>query len=229
MADIEDRQAGFVPQTFQIGQDSVLAGLIQRREGLVHQQQAGIGQDRAAQGHPLAFAPRQGCGTALQQMPDAQHLDHAILHGAAAMREAASVKQVLPHAEMRKQPRLLKDIADTAPVGRKKSACRGIRQDGAASLDAGVVGAHQAGDGVDDAGLARSRLAEQGGNAGRGLESRIQREVRKGVADGDGQHHPPPMRRATARDRASDRNSAPMAMATAIRTSRTAAPSPPGT
>ena len=230
MGDIQDRQPGMIAQAFQIGKDLVLAGLVQGRQRLVHQQQPGMGQDRPAKRDALALAPRQRGGAAGQQRTDAQHFGHAVQVGLPpAACEPVAVQQVLPDRQVRKQPCILEDIADAAPVRRQEDALAAVCQHGAAVSDAPVVRPQKPGDGVDDGGLSRTRMPEQRRQPRRGVEGRIQQEARKGMTQRDGQHHAPRMRRAMARDSHSDRNSAPMATATAMMTSRAAAASPPGT
>ncbi|KDB88474.1 citrate (Si)-synthase domain protein, partial [Bordetella bronchiseptica D989] len=56
MADVDHRDVQFVVQALQVGQDFALALHVQRRQRLVHQQQARAGQQRAGDAHALAFA-----------------------------------------------------------------------------------------------------------------------------------------------------------------------------
>ena len=131
---------------------------------------------------------------------------------------------------MRKKPRFLKDITD-APEVRGHGDARGrIKEHAPPDLDPPRLGPHEARDRVDDRRLARARTAKKRRDARRGLEPRRKREIADAVRDIDPERHPrPPIRRATARPTHSDAMSAPIATATAMRTSRIAAPSPPGT
>ncbi|MGZ2451667.1 hypothetical protein ACVIRO_004421 [Rhizobium ruizarguesonis] len=56
MADIDDRYVGFVAQSLEIRQDLGLTRIIEGCERLVHQQQAGRGEKRAADGDALLLA-----------------------------------------------------------------------------------------------------------------------------------------------------------------------------
>ncbi|MNL88004.1 hypothetical protein D3C87_2174620 [compost metagenome] len=57
MRDIDDRDPRLVPQPLDIGQDFGLARLVQRRQRLVHQQQARLGEQGASDGDALFLAP----------------------------------------------------------------------------------------------------------------------------------------------------------------------------
>ena len=68
MADIDDRHADLVAQPLDVGQDLGLALLVERGERLVHQQQARVGEQRAADRDALLLAARQRVGPALEQV-----------------------------------------------------------------------------------------------------------------------------------------------------------------
>ena len=58
---VTDEQHGhrvFVPQAFDVMQDFGFARRVERRKGLVHQHQFGLGQQRARNGHALSFSAR---------------------------------------------------------------------------------------------------------------------------------------------------------------------------
>src|SRR3546814_17172676 len=92
---------------------------------------------------------------------------------------------------MRKQPALLEDIADAAPVRRHEDAAIRIDQQAAVDADAAAgIRSRQTGDQVDQRGLAGARAAEQRGDAVAAGEADIQREIALAVADRDFQRHP---------------------------------------
>ena len=131
---------------------------------------------------------------------------------------------------MRKQPRVLKHIAHAAAMRRHKDVCGGIDQNIAVKGDAGMVGAQQSGNGIDQRGFARARAAKKRGNAVGGIKLRLQRQAGKGVGYGDGQHQArPPILRATTRPSHSQSTKATMAMVKDTMTKRSACASPSGT
>ena len=67
VADIDHRHA-LVAQPHQIGQDLVLAALVERAERFVEQQQSRLRQQRAAERDALALAAGELAGTAVEQM-----------------------------------------------------------------------------------------------------------------------------------------------------------------
>src|SRR5262249_59575196 len=73
--------------------------------------------------------------------------------------------QVTRDAEMRKQPRLLEDIAEAAPLRRQVDAGRSVEQDPAIDGNTAAIGPVEAGDPVEDRGLAGARGAEQSEDA----------------------------------------------------------------
>ena len=142
---------------------------------------------------------------------------------------APAVVEILPDVEMRKQPRILKHVADPAAVRRHVNAFRRIVQRFAVERDDAAVGPQQAGDHVDQRGLAGAGRAEQAGDAALAFERGFQRELAELFCDVDAQHGQFPCRRFVAR-RAnhSEAISAPIAITMEISTSRAAAVSPSG-
>src|SRR5260221_2537762 len=141
-----------------------------------------VGQQGAADGDALLLTAGQGIWPALQQMAEAQQLNHGIeISGGtiALTHEPAAVEQVLAHAEVRKEAAVLEDVADATTVLGNEYAARGIDQRLAIDHDAAAVGLDQAADDIDQRRLARPRAAEQRRDAGLGNEARGQA---KGVA-----------------------------------------------
>src|SRR3546814_8315587 len=130
---------------------------------------------------------------------------------------------------MRKQPALLEDIADAAPVRRHEDAAIRIDQQAAVDADAAAgIRSRQAGDQVDQGGLAGARAAEQRGDAVAAGEFCVERKVALGMKNCYIQRHPRTCF-ATRRARISEMISALAEIATAIRVSRRACASPTGT
>ena len=142
---------------------------------------------------------------------------------------APAVVEILPHVEMRKQPRILKHVADPPPVRRHVNACGRVVERLAVERDDAAVGPQQSCDHVDQRGLAGAGRAEQAGDAALAFERGFKRELAELLGDVDAQHGQFPCRRLVAR-RAnhSDAIRAPIAITMEISTSRAAAVSPSG-
>ena len=142
---------------------------------------------------------------------------------------APAVVEILPHVEMRKQPRILKHVADPPPVRRHVNACGRVVQRFAVERDDAAVRPQQAGDHVDQRGLAGAGRAEQAGDAALAFERGFKRELAELLGDVDAQHGQFPCRRLVAR-RAnhSEAIRALIAITMEISTSRAAAVSPSG-
>ena len=130
---------------------------------------------------------------------------------------------------MRKQPRILEHVADAPPVRRHVDACGRVVERFAVERDDAAVRPQQAGDHVDQRGLAGAGRAEQAGDAALAFERGFQREFAELFGDVDAQHGQFPCRRLVAR-RAnhSEAIRAPIAITMEISTSRAAAVSPSG-
>ena len=104
-------------------------------------------------------------------------------------REPAAVEQVLPHGEMREQAPVLEHVADAPLVHRHEDAALGVDHRDVVHDDAALVGPDQAGDDVDQRGLAGARAAEQRGEPAVGREARIEAEAPQPMLDVDGERH----------------------------------------
>ncbi len=122
---------------------------------------------------------------------------------------------------MRKQPRVLKHVADAPPVRRHVNACGGVVQRFAVERDDAAVRPQQPCDHVDQRGLAGAGRAEQAGDAALAFERGFKREFAELLGDVDAQHGQFPCRRLVAR-RAnhSEAIRAPIAITMEISTSR---------
>src|SRR3546814_18125465 len=85
-------------------------------------------------------------------------------------REVETISQVRADPAVREQPAVLKDIADTARLGRQIG--RAVEQGALADADMPAIGAEQPGDHIEDARLAGARRAEQRGEPRSGGEVR---------------------------------------------------------
>ena len=164
-------------------------------------------------------------------MRDAEHVDHLFEVGAAlaGRREPRAIVQILADIQMRKQARLLEDIADAAFVARNKNVSRSIEQNATVDDDAALVWRDHPGDDVDHRRLSRPRGAEQGRQPTRRREADLERKLLDPVADGNFNSHSISSRRPTRFAKISETSSAPIEIMIEIKVSRNAPASPPGT
>ena len=131
---------------------------------------------------------------------------------------------------MRKKPRILKDIAQPAPMWRYPDATLCVQESLTVQHHAPHVGAQQPGDRIDHRRFARARAAEKRGDATFGAEGQIQIEPVKAVAQRDLKHQrAPEIRLATRRAKASESSTAASATNPAKAAMAKARFSPPGT
>ena len=130
VADVDDGQEGEVAQPFEIGQDLALAVLIHRRDRFVEEEQARLGQQGPADGDTLALATRERRGAPRHEMADAEHIDDArgVLGDLASTSPRETIGEVLCHAQMREEPRVLEDEAAAALFDRHVELAGGIEE-----------------------------------------------------------------------------------------------------
>src|SRR5438094_6603245 len=191
-----------------------------------------MGQQGAADRHPLLLAAGERVGPPLEQSADAKQVDDRAKIGRRAIvvaaGEPASIEQVAAHAEMGEQPAVLEDIADSPAMLGNERAAPGVDQHLAVDGDLAAVGPDQAADDIDQRGLARARAAEQRRQARRRREARAELEAVARMVEVDVEAHAAicrtPMRRASS----SEPSSAAMEIAIDTRVSLSAPESPPG-
>ena len=190
---------GLVAQAFEIGQDFGLARGVERGQRFVQQQQIRRGQQRPAKRDAslLAAGKRRGLARAQRLQPQ-QGDDMVDLRLAGAQRRAAPAEaQIVFDAHMRKQPRVLKHIADAAGMRRHEDIGLRIENDTVTKGDAALARLQQAGNGAHDRALSGAGRTEQRRNAaGRNLERGFEREVAKAMAQGNANAHGPSIARA---------------------------------
>ena len=169
-------------------------------------------------------------------MPDIEQRDDALeflgvfLGLARPAAHAPAIVEVLPHAEMREQPALLEYVADAASMRRHVDAAGSVEQHRPVDGDGAAIGREQAGDHIHDRRLSRARRPEQRRHAARRIEAHGKFQRAKLLLHVDGEHDHSPWKRTVARRAShSEANSAANANTIAIKTSRPAAASPPGT
>src|SRR5580698_6283423 len=129
---------------------------------------------------------------------------------------------------MGKQPRVLEYVTDAAPFGRDIDAACGIEEHAIVERYLARVRREEAGDHIDERGLAAAGGSEQSDDArGRKFECGVEREGAEPLGGGDFEHHGPSMRR-TRRANHSETSNPPSPRTTDKRASRAAAASPPG-
>ena len=79
VADVDDRDVELVAQPFDVVEDLGLARNVERRQRLVHEQDARLCEQGAADRHPLLLPARERPGLAVQQRAQAEELDDARL------------------------------------------------------------------------------------------------------------------------------------------------------
>ncbi|VWX46880.1 hypothetical protein NOVOSPHI9U_10354 [Novosphingobium sp. 9U] len=172
MADVQDGYAQFVAHALDHPHDFLTPRGVERCERLVHQQHAGAREQRPSNGHALGFASREMPRHAIEQVLDAKKRDRiARLHPPAFRRhEAPAEQQVLSHGTMWKKPVVLEHVPTGALFGRKVHPVGTVEQHLFADCDAPALGRDQTGNGIEHAGFARARGAEQRGEAVPGLD-----------------------------------------------------------
>src|SRR5579864_4086767 len=166
--DVENRNAvGGVPGA-QVVEDVSLGGRVERSERFVKQQDAGIGHERARQGGALAFASRNFLRATAAQLSDAEGVEDRGDAVLAILRFDAieTIENVGFDAKMREQRGVLKNVTDIAATHGQVDSSLGVEKNAPADANAARVGTDEAGDAVEQRGLARAGGAEQDGEAG---------------------------------------------------------------
>ncbi len=131
VTDVEYRKRKPCVQSFEERQNLVLGRTVQCRQRLVHQQQFGLRQQGTADGDPLPLAARQMVRRSVEQLCQAEQLDHLIESDAILARYPCvvgnAVKQIAFDREVGKQARFLKHVADRPLV--RLSKCRLVLPD----------------------------------------------------------------------------------------------------
>jgi hypothetical protein len=123
-------------------------------------------------------------------MPDVKQVhDAPRLYGIAGERaHAPTIVEVARHGEMGKQATFLEHVADPAPVHRHIDAGGGLEQRSTIERDPSPVGRNQTGNHVDERGLARTRSAEQRGDAAGALKPHTDEEIAQTFLHIKGEH-----------------------------------------
>ena len=129
---------------------------------------------------------------------------------------------------MRKQPRILKDIAQMPLVRGQVQAAGAVKHGFPPKRDLPLIGAQQPCHSIDNAGFARTGPAKQNRQPGGHGKIDLQLKARQPMGKAHRQAHVPCTRFAARRASHSEASKAPIATITDTTTSRSAAGSPPG-
>ena len=229
VAHVHDRDPEPVTELLQVGQHLLAAGLIDRGERLVEQQQPRAREQGAPDGDALTLAARELVRAPLEQFAQAEQLHDLVevARGRAPRRAPLAVAQIAAHASVGKQARVLEDVPDGAALGREVDAA-GVEEHDAVDLDASRVGSEQARHQVDQRGLPAPRRPEQRDHARRRrVEGHVEREGAAPLLETHREHQRP-IRLRTQRASDSDASSPASPSEKEIAASRAAAASPPG-
>ena len=134
---------------------------IQGAEGLVHQEDIGIGRERAAQPHPLLHAPRELVGEAVLPTVELHQVEHALgLFPALSLAETAyfqGLGDVVAHRPMRHQAEVLEHHAHALAPKPAQLRLRLVRHVLAVHEDSAGGGLQQPIDVAHQGGFAASR------------------------------------------------------------------------
>src|SRR6478736_251941 len=209
VADENHRDGVVVAQPLEERQHFLPPRLVQRRQWLIQQQQPRLPQQCARQRNALLFAAREPAGPARQQLFQSEQR-HDVIEISGRQARRGAIQHIAAHAVVGKQPRILEDIADATLLGREPQPVLAVEPALAVQRDASGALATEAGNQVDQSGLAAARAAEQCGDARRRCnEGSFQLETATSCADIDFQHQRPSQRRSP-RASSSDASSPPM-------------------
>ncbi len=137
-------------------------------QGFVEQEQVGLDGERAGEGDALRLAAGQLGAAASGQVGDVEALEPLVCaHPRLAPRDPLGAQpegHVAAHVQVGKGEGVLAEQGDAAPVRRQPGAGVGVDEDAVAEDHAAAVGPQQAGDDLEDRGLARTVGADEGGH-----------------------------------------------------------------
>src|ERR1700687_2304859 len=163
VAYVHDGNVDLIAQPLDIVEDLGPARYIQRGQRLIHEQNARLGEQGAADRPPLLSSTRQGLGLPAQQRAQAEELDdprrfyEAFVRGA----QALPIEQIRFHVQVRKEQRVLKDVANPALFRRQVDALCGIEQEQIIDANAPPGGLRYSCDCVDHRALSCTCADEQ--------------------------------------------------------------------
>ena len=166
VAHVDDRDVKLVAKALDVVEDLALARYVERRQRLVHQEDARLREQGPADRDPLLLAAGERRGLAFEQCAEAEKIDHPLALDQALGRRAQAlpVGEVRLDGKMRKEQRVLEDVADAPALRRDIDPLPRIEQHGVVDADRAPRRLADAGDGVDHA----SSCPRRSGRRGRG-------------------------------------------------------------
>ena len=178
VGDVEDRRPPLVAHAQEIGHDPLAQGDVEGGQRLVEQEQARADGQGAGEGDALLLAAGEGGGMAAGQGPDLEGID-GLRHVRRRSRAAGPEAHVVAHREVREQARLLRHVADAAPLGGGQPAGRGVHEHVAVDGDPSPRDRAQPGHGLEQRRLAGPGRPHHRGH-GRGQAGpHLQRKARE--------------------------------------------------
>ena len=115
MTDINHRNGELVAQQLEVGQDFLAPLAIERRQGLIEQQEARLRKKRSGDGNPLTLAARESVHSPRHERRELEQ-GGGLIEGniARSLRAALGVMEIGGHVQMREQSRILEHISDAA-------------------------------------------------------------------------------------------------------------------
>ena len=225
---VDHRHLVDLADAIEIRQDLEPMRLIDRGKRLIEQQQLWSREQRAAQRHALLLAAGQLRRASMEQWLQIQKINGFIRfdRSRSGLAKPAAVVQVLPNGQVRKEPWILEYVPDVAPMRRQPRSGRSVGQHFVIEPDDGVRGPRQAGDDVEEGGLAGSRWTDERRETRAKLRADVEAEVSNCVRDLDVEAHEWLRRRKRFIN--SEAASAATEIAIDNHASRMAATSPPG-
>ncbi len=174
VAHVDHRDAQIVADAQQVRQDPAAALDVHRRERLVEQQDVRRRHQRARQRHPLPLAAREIRHPPIEKLADLQHLRHRPERELLPWTPA--IKDVAADAHVRKQRRLLRDVADVPRVRRHVDPATRVEQHSITDRDPATGRTTQPRDGIQRRRLARAGRPEERGDPTGQLLVQLQQE-----------------------------------------------------
>src|SRR5262249_8994508 len=132
---------------------------IERAQRFVEQEDARPRKDRAAERDALAFAAGELGARALEERRELEDRDRALEQRSAVVRASAG-EQVLAHAPVREEQRVLRHVADLARFDRERPLRRAVEVGRTVDRDATRARTAPTGDALEQARLASARGTE---------------------------------------------------------------------
>ena len=156
MGDDERGGPGAVERVAHLGANRLAQRGVERGEGLVEEDERGVGGERTGEGDALLLPAGQLVGAAVPEPAQPDEVEHLPdPRRTPPLGPGQAEGDVLAHGEVREERTLLRDEGDAAALGRDVPPA--AVDDGLADPDLPPVGAHEAGDRPQQRRLAAAR------------------------------------------------------------------------